>query len=67
MDYDGGELSYHASTITSRGNLDDETICRILATTFAMLDVYVPAILAIVYGNELPEAAIRLAEASLET
>ena len=33
-----------------------------LGTTMAMLDLYLPAILSVIYGNELPGDAIRHVE-----
>ena len=34
-----------------------------MGTTMSLLDVYLPAILSVIYGNELPKDAIRCAEA----
>ena len=33
--------------------------------TVAMLDTYLPAVLSVVYGNELPADAVRCVEAGL--
>ncbi len=63
LDWNDGELRFHASQILSDGNLNDEVIGRLMGTTFAMLDMYLPAVMSVIYGNELPLDAIRCAEA----
>ena len=63
MDVDDGELRFQASQILTDGGLDDEVIGRLMGLTMAMLDTYLPAVLSVVYGNELPKDAIRCAEA----
>jgi hypothetical protein len=62
MDYDEGELRFHAAQILPDDNLEDETIQRLMGTTMAMLNTYLPAFLSVVYGNELPKDAVRHAE-----
>jgi hypothetical protein len=62
MDYDDGDLRFQASQILPDDNLDDETIHRLMSTTMAMLNTYLPAILSVIYGNELPQDAVRQAE-----
>jgi hypothetical protein len=37
-------------------------IDRLIAVTMAMLDMYLPAVLSVIYGNELPKDAIRCVE-----
>ena len=34
-----------------------------MGTTMSMLDMYLPAVLSVIYGNELPKDAIRCVEA----
>jgi len=63
MDFDEGELRFQASQILLDENLDDDTIRRLMGTTMAMLNTYLPAILSIIYGNELPQDAVRHVEA----
>lgn len=65
LDFSDGEIRFHAYDILCGGMLDDDTIHRLLGTTLAMLDRYVPAILSVIYGNESPEDAIRCVEADL--
>ena len=43
--------------------LDDDTIQRLMGTTITMLNSYLPAVLSVIYGNELPKDAIRCVEA----
>ena len=65
LDLSDGEVRFQAYHILSCGILDDDTIHRLLGTTLAMLDRYVPAILSVIYANESPEDAIRCVEADL--
>ncbi|MFO0818951.1 MAG: YbjN domain-containing protein [Pirellulales bacterium] len=46
--------------------LNDVVIGRLIATSLAMLDKYVPAFLSIVYGNELARDAIRRVESGVD-
>ncbi len=62
MDLDDGELRFQASQILTGEDLEDEVIDRMMATTMTMLDLYLPAVLSVIYGNELPEDAIRFVE-----
>jgi hypothetical protein len=55
-------LRFHAAQILPDDDLDDATIGRLFGTTIAMLDLYLPAILSVIYGNELPEDAVRQVE-----
>ena len=66
LDFSDGEIRFHAYHILCGGIFDDDTIRRLLGTTLAMLDRYVPAVLSVIYGNEAPEDAIRCVEADLE-
>ena len=63
LDFSDGEVRFQAYHILSCGTLDDDTIHRLIGTTLAMLDRYVPAVLSVIYGNESPIDAIRCAEA----
>jgi hypothetical protein len=62
MDFDDGELRFQAAQILPGDDLDDKTIQRLIGTTMSMLNVYLPAILSVIYGNELPQDAVRHAE-----
>ncbi len=62
MNYDEGDIRFQAAQILPDDNLEDETIQRLIGTTMAMLDTYLPAILSVIYGNELPGDAVRHAE-----
>jgi len=65
MDFDDGELRFQAANIQAEGSLTDEIIRRIIGLVLHMLDTYLPAVLSVVYGNELPKDAISCVEAEL--
>lgn len=65
MNPDDGELRFHAAQILTHGCLDDAVIERMMGTTVAMLDMYLPAVLSVIYGNELPQDAVKCVEAGL--
>jgi hypothetical protein len=62
MDYDDGELRFQVAHVLTDGVLDDTIIARSFGTAMTMLDRYLPAILSVVYGNELPKDAVRSVE-----
>lgn len=66
MDFDDGELRYQIAHLLAGDSLDGETVRRLIGTTMAMMDRYLPAILAVIYGNELPADAVRFAESDQE-
>lgn len=66
LNLDDGELHFQAYHILQEGNLSEEVIRRLIGTTLAMLDRYVPAVLSVIYGNELPKDAISHVETDLE-
>jgi hypothetical protein len=63
LDYDDGEVRFQAAQILMEDSLEENVIDRLLGTTMSMLDMYLPAILSVIYGNELPQDAIRCVEA----
>ena len=65
LNYDEGDMRFQAAQILPDDNLEDETIQRLLGTTMAMLNAYLPAVLSVIYGNELPQDALRHAEPGL--
>lgn len=62
MDFDDGELRFYASQVLADDGLAEDVIDRLIRTTISMLDMYLPAILSVVYGNEMPKDAIRQVE-----
>lgn len=62
LDYDSGDFRYQAAQILPEDQLDDDTIQRMIGTTVSMLDAYLPAVLSVVYANELPADAVKQAE-----
>ena len=62
MDYDDGEIRFQIAHVLTNGVLDDGIIARSFGAAMAMLDRYLPAILSVIYGNELPKDAVRIVE-----
>jgi len=62
MLYDQGEVRYQAAHILADNSLEDETIQRLMGTTMSMLNLYLPAVLSVIYGNELPKDAVGCVE-----
>ena len=62
MDFDEGDLRFQAAQILIDEQLEDETIRRLIGTAMAMLNSYLPAVLSVIYGNELPKDAVRCVE-----
>jgi hypothetical protein len=67
LDCDDGELRFHIAHVLSGGVLEEELISRSFGHAMAMLDRYLPAVLSVIYGNELPQDAIRHVEQSEAT
>ena len=63
FDVDDGELRFQASQVLTDDTVGETVIDRLIGTTVAMLDMYLPAFLSVMYGNELPKDAIRCVEA----
>jgi len=62
LDVDEGDLRFQVSQILIDDSLEDETIRRLIGTTMAMLNAYLPAVLSVIYGNELPKDAVKCIE-----
>jgi hypothetical protein len=62
MDFDEGDLRFQAAQILLEDDLEEATIQRLIGTTISMLDIYLPAVLSVIYGNELPKDAVIHAE-----
>jgi hypothetical protein len=62
MNYDQGEVRFQAAHILADSGLEDETIQRLMGTTMSMLNMYLPAVLSVIYGNELPKDAVSRVE-----
>jgi hypothetical protein len=58
LDFSDGELRFQAAHVLTDDHLEDEVIGRLMGTTLTMLDLYLPAFLSVIYGNELPEDAV---------
>lgn len=64
---DAGDLRFQAAQALSDGDIDDEVIGRLFGTTMWMLDTYLPAVMSVIYANELPQDAVRHVEPRQET
>ena len=62
FDYDEGHIRFQAAHVLLEDNLDGEVIRRFIGVGLRMLNVYIPAVLSVIYGNELPKDAIRHVE-----
>lgn len=62
FDLDDGQIHFHVTNVMDGHELSDKLVGRLIGTTLAMLDRYMPAILGVIYGNELPVDAIRRVE-----
>jgi hypothetical protein len=65
MNIEEGEIRFQAAHILTGGELEPEVIDRLISTTLAMLDRYVPAILSVIYGNEPAADAVKRVEADM--
>ena len=62
FDYDEGQIRFQSAHVLLEDSLDGEVIRRFIGVSLRMLNVYIPAVLSVIYGNELPKDAIRHAE-----
>ena len=67
FEYDEGRLRYQVGQILVDSRLDDRIIHAAIGCCVSMVDRYLPAILSVIYGNELPKDAVCCAEADLVT
>lgn len=65
FDIEQGQVRFQISQIITADGLDEGVMDRLISTTLSMLEMYLPAILSVIYGNELPKDAIRCVEAGL--
>jgi hypothetical protein len=63
LDCDDGDMRFQVSQILTGDAVGEEVIDRMIGTAINMLDMYLPAFLSVIYGNELPKDAIRCVEA----
>lgn len=61
LDMDNGQIRFHAA-ILAADPLDVTGVDRLVSLALATLDRYLPAFMAVIYGNEAPEDAIFFAE-----
>lgn len=65
MDMEDGDIRFHACHVMLAGVLEEAILDRFIALALAMMDRYGPAFLSVIYGNETPADAIRVAEADI--
>ncbi len=63
MDLDDGEVRFQVSQILVDDAVGQAVIDRMIGTTVNMLDTYLPALLSVIYANDLPKEAIARVEA----
>jgi hypothetical protein len=63
LDSEDGELRFHVSQILDGDAVGPAVIDRMIGTAVNMMETYLPAFLAVVYGNEEPKEAIARVEA----
>ena len=62
-DFADGEVRFQVSQILVDDAVGQDVTDRMIGTTVNMLDTYLPALLSVIYANELPKEAIARAEA----
>ncbi|MEJ7759260.1 MAG: YbjN domain-containing protein [Gemmatimonadaceae bacterium] len=62
MDMADGELRYKASIGVEGGTLVPRMVHLLIASASGVFDIYYPAVMKVVYGNQTPEEAIREVE-----
>ncbi len=63
FDHSDGELRYKASYFYDSAFPDSAVVfLKNLYTSFAMMERYLPGIMAVIYGNLTPEAAVSQVE-----
>jgi hypothetical protein len=63
LDLDGGEVRFQVSQILDDDAVGQAVINRMIGAAVNMLDTYLPALLSVIYANELPKEAIARVEA----
>ena len=63
LDLDDGEVRFQVSQILVDDAVGQAVIDRMIGTTVNMLETYLPALLSVIYANELPKEAIARVEA----
>lgn len=59
LDFDTGELLFRITQIITDAGLEDDVVDWMICTTLAVMDLYLPAALSVIYGGETPEDAVR--------
>jgi hypothetical protein len=62
IDFETSELKFEAAETLLGDALEGEMVDRLIGMTRAAFDTYLPAILSVIYGNELPSDAIQQVE-----
>ncbi|MEO5579956.1 MAG: YbjN domain-containing protein [Gemmatimonadaceae bacterium] len=64
MDMSDGEVRYKTSIDVDGGTLTTRMVKILIASASEVFDIYFPAVMKVVYGNQTPEEAIREVEAT---
>ncbi|HTQ40035.1 MAG TPA: hypothetical protein VMJ32_13495 [Pirellulales bacterium] len=63
MNFETSELRFETAETLLGDRLENETVDRLIGMTREAFDIYLPAILSVIYGNELPSDALQQVEA----
>jgi hypothetical protein len=63
LDFDDGEVRFQVAQILVDEAVGQAVIDRMISTTVNMLDTYLPALLSVIYANDLPKEAVARVEA----
>ncbi len=66
MDFDSGEIHYKTSLDVEGDRLSTALVRQLVYANVAIVDRYLPGIMAVIYGNVLPIDAISQIESSEE-
>ncbi len=62
LDFDDGEVRFQVAQILVDDAVGQPVIDRMIGITVNMLETYLPALLSVIYANELPKEAISIVE-----
>lgn len=65
LDFSDGELRFQIGQVLTNGHLEGEIINRVFDMAITVLDMYMPAFLSVIYGNDLPADAVAHVEQGL--
>ena len=67
LNCDDGDLRLHVSHMLNDERFEEQILDRMVYGSLNTMDIYLPAFLSVIYANEIPKEAIRIAEAAVQT